>query len=425
MPKIVLTQALIDAGLPPGEYPDRALPNFSLRVQATRQTYGVRVYERGRRVRVPLGQALGHARITLKDAHQLAAAKFRQHADGKILRPPVVAAEALALGILDAETVTVAQLCDAFLSEHVGRWSPSHTANQTFMARRIVIPAWGAQLARTVTRLQVKTLTRAYALRAPLNANRLHSFLSKLFNWAINEESGRGEPLLDRSPMVKLPKPTPVEEPRERELAPAEIVTLWKALDAIDATPTSTPRDLALAALWRLRLLTAQREQSLRRLEWRSVNLDDKVIEIPGAIMKGTKKDKRPHVVPLAPLALAIFQKRRALASPLDKFVFGTRPGTEKAPGRPRGVPVQLEDFQGHDLRRTAYTLMTSHGTTDFNADRVLAHKHKTIGGRVYNRYEYLNEKRTALELLDRLVAAILDPEKAASQSTVLAFVRA
>jgi integrase len=423
MPTVVLSQAAIDAGLPPGEYLDRALPNFYLRVQATRQSYGVRVYERGRRVRVPLGFAAGPAAIKLKDAHALAAAKFRQHADGKILRPPLVAAEALALGALDAETVTVKQLCEAFLSEHPN-WSPSHKSNQAFMARRIVIPAWGSQLARTVTRLQVKTLTRAYALRAPVNANRLHAFLSKLFNWALNEESGHGEPLLDRNPMQKLPKPTHVDQ-RDRELTPAEIVTLWTALDAIEANPKSTPRALALAALWRLRLLTAQREQSLRRLEWRNVNLDDKVIEIPGAIMKGTKKDKRPHVVPLAPLALAIFQARRDAASPLDRFVFGTRVGTAKAPGRPRGVPVELVDFRGHDLRRTTYTLMTSHGISDFIADRVLGHKHKTVGGRVYNRYEYLAEKRVALELVDRLVAAVLDPANDASKTSVLAFVRA
>jgi integrase len=420
----VLTQPLIDGPYPSGEYLDKALPGFGIRIQPTRRSFFVRVRERGRRVRVPLGRADGPARIPLAEARKLAAAKFRQHAEGKILRPPLVAAEALALGALDAETVTVEQLCEAFLAEHQHVWSPSHKSNQAFMARRIVIPAWGAQVAGTVTRLQVKTLIRTYALRAPINANRLHSFLSKLFRWALNEESGHGEPLLARSPMMALGKPT-IPEDRERELAPPEIAAFWGALDAIEANPTSTPRALALAALWRLRLLTAQREQSLRRLEWRSVNLDDKVIEIPGAIMKGTKKDKRPHVVPLGPLALAIFTRRRALASPLDQFVFGTRPGASRPPGRPRGVPVAFEDFQGHDLRRTAYTLMTSHGTTDFHADRVLGHKYKTVGGRVYNRYEYLAEKRIALELVDRLVAAIIDPENAASKTSVLAFVRA
>jgi integrase len=416
MPKIVLSQPLI-AGLAPGEYLDLALPNFGVRVRDRRAYYFVRVRERGRRVRVTLGAATGAGSLLLKKARADAADKLRQHDEGKILRPPVVAAEALAAGAFDAETITIPQLCEAFIEEWgtVKQWSRSHRANAEFFTRRIVIPAWGNQLAKTLTRQQAKRLVYTYAKQAPVAANRLQSFLSKLCRWAVKEE------YLDANPIAQMEKPT-VEQSRERTLLPAEIVTLWKALDAVEADEEATAKDLAMAALWRLRLLTAQREQSLRRLEWTAVHLDEKVIEIPGAIMKGRKGQKRPHVVPLGPLALAILERRKAVASPLDKFVFGTRPGSARPPVPPRGVPVALKDFRGHDLRRTAATLMAAHGITSYVIARVLAHKDQSVTG-IYNRYEYLAEKRTALELLDRVVAGILDP-KLKPAATLLTFAR-
>ena len=425
MPAILLLQSAIDAGLAPGDYHDRELRNFGIRVGARRAVYYVRVREGGVRVRVELAEATGRLAIKLKAARSAAAEKLRQHAEGKALRPPVVPAGAIAAGAaLDAETLTVAQLVEAFLEEHLPTWGAAHAGHQQLFGRRIVIPAFGNQRARAVTRLQIKGLTRTHAKQAPINANRLHAFLSKMFRWAMSEDSGGGEPLLDKNPMDQMRKPT-IEIPRERELTPAEIVHFWTALDAIDADASATPRDRALAAYWRLRLLTGQREQSLRRLEWNHVNLTDNILEIPAALMKGRKGQQRPHVVPLGPRAGAILAQRLAVASPLDRFVFGTRPGTSRAPGKPRGVPqgIALEDFQGHDLRRTAYTLMTSHGVTGYHADRVMGHKHTTVGGRVYNRYEYLAEKRVALELLDRLVTTILSTAPA-QQARVVAFVR-
>ena len=51
-----------------------------------------------------------------------------------------------------------------------------------------------------------------------------------------------------------------------------------------------------------------------------------------------------------------------------------------------------------HDLRRTAATEMGRLGTPEFIIAKVLNHAPKGITGQVYNRYEYLKEKRDALE---------------------------
>jgi integrase len=64
-----------------------------------------------------------------------------------------------------------------------------------------------------------------------------------------------------------------------------------------------------------------------------------------------------------------------------------------------------------HDLRRTARSLMSRRetGITSDVAERCLGH---TIGGvrGVYDRFEYLDEKRDAFESLAALIGRIIDP---------------
>lgn len=62
-----------------------------------------------------------------------------------------------------------------------------------------------------------------------------------------------------------------------------------------------------------------------------------------------------------------------------------------------------------HDLRRTARSLMSRAKVPADHAERVLGH---VIGGvrETYDRYEYLDEKRDALEKLAGLIELILKP---------------
>lgn len=408
MPHVILTQPLVDGELAPGDYFDLSLPNFALRVGKSKRVFFVRVYERGDRIRVTLGLAGDPkvGRLRLKEARRQAAERLGQHADGILLKPPAGASVAQ----LNADTVTVDQLVTAFLDEHAGRWSASHLSASRFFAA-MMRRQFGPSLARGVSRHQLKSVTREYAKSAPVNANRLHAFLSKLCRWAVNEE------LLDRNPIVALDKPTR-EHTRERTLTAAELRALWAALDAVAANPKSTRRTRAYVDLYRLRLLTAQREHSLRKLEWSMVDLAEKTIAFPGALMKKA----RPHVVPLGARALELLTARRAAASKVDRFVFGSRLGAGQAPAATRNVEIGLPDFRGHDLRRTAATLMSQHGIQRFDIARVLAHHDGSVTA-VYDRYDYLAEKRVALELLDRVVGAILTPP-AATAAPVLPFQR-
>jgi integrase len=62
-----------------------------------------------------------------------------------------------------------------------------------------------------------------------------------------------------------------------------------------------------------------------------------------------------------------------------------------------------------HDLRRTARSLMSRAGVPTDHAERCLGH---VIGGvrGVYDKYEYLPEKRRAFEALAALIERIVNP---------------
>jgi len=415
MPHVVLTQTLLDGALAPGDYVDLALANFALRVGKHYRAFYVRLRQDGKRFRVALAEP-GDPKLgpKLVVARKRAARVLQLHADGK-LRP---AAGVDAAG-LNPDTATVAELAQAYLDEHAASWSANWLRNCRGFAKRLT-RAHGTVLARSLSRHQLKTLVRKYAERAPVNANRYHAFLSKLCRWAVTEE------LLDRNPIDQLRRVT-IEESRDRELAPAEIVQLWRALDAVAADPKATPRERVTADVTKLRLLTAQRDTPLRSLRWEWVNFDDNVLDLPASVMKGRKGRRLPHVVPLGARALAMLTARRAAATLADQLVFGMYPGTTKTPTRTRErfrATLGLRNYQDKDLRRTAATLMAKHGVTEFVVARCLAHKNTTVTGKVYNRYDYLAEKRVAFDVLDRVVTGILEPA-AATSAPVLPFHRA
>jgi integrase len=64
-----------------------------------------------------------------------------------------------------------------------------------------------------------------------------------------------------------------------------------------------------------------------------------------------------------------------------------------------------------HDLRRTGRTMMTSErvGVTYETAERVIAHLVGSAVSRVYDRNEYLREKRAALEAWAREIDRFVD----------------
>ncbi len=97
--------------------------------------------------------------------------------------------------------------------------------------------------------------------------------------------------------------------------------------------------------------------------------------------------------------------------------LFGQKVDSKKQPLANVLGDAGLEHFTVHDMRRTCRSLLASIGIPSHIAERCLNHKLKGVEG-IYNRYDYLDERREALEKLADILAPIVD-----SQPNVVPFI--
>jgi integrase len=248
----------------------------------------------------------------------------------------------------------------------------------------------------SIDRRAISSLLADVAERSgPSAAINLHGSLSGYFTWLI--QAG----LLNENPTVNAAKPDK-RPSRERVIREAELRTVWAALGEDD-----------YGDIVKLLVLTACRRGEIGGLRWDEVDLEEAVIEIPGARMKNGK----PHVVPLSKPALVILAKRQRNGR---DHVFGRgSSGFQGWSHRRRalddGIAGKRPDWVLHDLRRLASTVMHDKlGIPPHIVERVLAHVgHQSGIAGTYNKAEYLTEKRRALERWGQWVVGVVTGEPA------------
>jgi len=127
-------------------------------------------------------------------------------------------------------------------------------------------------------------------------------------------------------------------------------------------------------------------------------------------------KNDQEHLVPLSQLAIEILESVPAFD---DRFVFSTRPGSHisgfsKAKVRAARLSG-IADWRIHDLRRTAATRMAELGITHPVVSKLLNHSPRGVMGvtSIYNRHEYLEERREAMERWAHRIAELVNPPPA------------
>lgn len=162
--------------------------------------------------------------------------------------------------------------------------------------------------------------------------------------------------------------------PRERVLSDDELRALWL-------------RDDADAHVLKFALLTASRIGEV--LAWRPEQVAAKVWTIP------LTKNGKPHTVPLSAPAAALLPLPSGIVyvSMLQRL---KRTGATWTP---------------HDLRRTAATLMRAAGVSIEVVEACLNHAPRRLIA-TYQRFDPVDEKRAALQLLARKVAEVVRKAK-------------
>ncbi len=140
------------------------------------------------------------------------------------------------------------------------------------------------------------------------------------------------------------------------------------------------------------------------------------------------KKD-RAHTVPLSPSAKHILRTLSELPRfSADGFVFSTTGGASASSNFCK-VKRKLDKLSGvtdwtiHDIRRTVRSKLAELGVPREVARKVLNHEDGKVD-RIYNRHEYLAEKREALEKWEGMLLRLSAPSTQGSRRITAAKAR-
>jgi integrase len=210
-------------------------------------------------------------------------------------------------------------------------------------------------------------------------------YLKMLFNWAAGRDMIAGNPCTG----VKPPART-VE--RDRVLSDAELSAVWQATFQLPSP---------WGEMFRMFMLTGQRRSEVAMMRWSEVARN--IWTIP---------QDRAHTVPLSSHAVAILASLGGLPRlEADGFVFSTTGGASASSNFCK-VKRELDRLSGvtgwtiHDIRRTVRSKLAELGVPREVARKVLNHEDGKVD-RIYNRHEFLAEKREALERWERMLMGL------------------
>jgi integrase len=296
-----------------------------------------------------------------------------------------------------------ASVAREYLERQVKRNTAASTYRETArIMEQDVIPVWGRRSIRSIERRDVTALVDdKVASGAEVQANRILARLRTLFGWAVEKDRIASNPCDGLKPPTK-------EKARDRVLTEEEIRIFWGAADDLG---------WPFGPLFKLLLLTAQRRDEVATMEWSEVNLETGVWTIP----RHKAKNDNGHDVQLSYEAVEILKSLPRIEGGLIFTTNGRTAvsGFSRAKERldammAKAAGRDIEPWILHDLRRTATTGMAGLRVAPHVVDRILNHTSGTIRGvaRVYNRFEYVDERRTALEAWGRAVDAIINGDK-------------
>lgn len=266
--------------------------------------------------------------------------------------------------------------------------------------REIITPT---AKAKDVTPDQIKLVLSAMIKRGALvQSNRVRSYLMAAFNHGLKHDNnpasmGRGVlfGLLD-NPVRNIPKQAHAEKVGEVWLKLDELKTLLAAFERVPRVGLAVARLLKLIVY-----LGGQRPYELLTARWEHINWQEKTLLVPSEY----SKNGRPHLIPLTHSALQILHAMQDTQKQSPWVFSQTNPDKHtlpttlaKAISRYREANPEFTYFIPRDLRRTCKTLMGELGISKELRDRLQNHALQDVSSKHYDRYDYLDEKRKALE---------------------------
>jgi integrase len=250
-------------------------------------------------------------------------------------------------------------------------------------------------------------LRRVVEARKGRTAGKLRSYLRAAYSVAIRADLDPSAPsafigfALDSNAVAAVPSLRQYQRARTRTLTQDELFAYWRRLDDVKVVPFRAALKLAV-------LLGGQRPAQLLRLRRSDVDLRAGRLILFDS--KGARHEPRRHELPITEPARAVLEPAMAAAASLSSEWVFTTTGTAAVVQETLSAEVReivevmqkarevAEPFLLQDIRRTIETTLASlHVSQDLRA-QIQSHGLGGIQQKHYNRHDYRDEKREALE---------------------------
>lgn len=270
-----------------------------------------------------------------------------------------------------------------------GQWMESYSSKVIRRLELHAFPRFGHLPMAAITPQTILEACRAVERNDTLEtAHRLREHCARVFRFAIAEGADLRDPCADIRDALKLP-------PVKHHAAITRPEPLGALLRAIETYPGS----FVVRSALRLAPLLMLRPGELRQALWEEFDLDNGLFYVPSSRLKRTKYEKengQPHLVPLAPQAVAILEELFKQTGHTGRvFPCEGRKGRflsdNTLNAALRSLGYDAETVTAHGFRATARTLIVE--VLEFPeavVEMQLDHAVKDTNGRAYNRTEFV-----------------------------------
>jgi integrase len=291
---------------------------------------------------------------------------------------------------------------------HEHKVSPGHAERTRIRFEQDAFPWIGRRPIAAIEAPELLLVLRRVTARGAIEtAHRLKDACGQVFRYGIATGA------CTRNPAADLRDALPPVPTRHHSaiVDPGHAAVLLRAMQDYPGHQV-TRAALALSALLFLR------PGELRQMEWEWIDFDAATVMLPPALMKRKRADKAngtPHLVPLAPQAVAILRELQPLTGGEGKrYVFpalttSQRPMSENTVNMAlRRLGFDRETATAHGFRAMARTMAAERlGVAPEVIEAQLAHAVGDALGRAYNRTTFAEQRRELMtkwaDYLDRL----------------------
>lgn len=376
------------------EIADTECPGLYLIVQTTgAKSYVTRYRFNGERRKKALGPA-DEKLLALANAREKVRAIRRELIEGR--DPEAVAIVATE----DSEAIKkslIGAIWPEYVAEQLSQVKESSKKRFKSLFETHILPTWKDRRIQTITRRDVIEMVKAAKPRGPYAGNATVTVLSSFFNWAL------ASALIDVSPVMGVKKPiSEKDNERSRTLNDEEIKIFWNACRKLKTVRLQN----VFGPMFRMLLITGQRRNEVAEMEWREIDLIKREWLLPAS----RSKNGIDNLIYLNDAALEILKAMPRIEG--SKYIFSTTgkspvSGFSKAKIELDKLAPISEGWRLHDLRRTFRTNLSRLKMNSAVGEACLNHTMKGVG-RVYDRYDFWTEKRTAWTRWGGLLARIV-----------------